>query len=282
MKKPFPRQVVNLLIIIAGSILLALAVVFIFPLLGLGGQDGGRPTIFDAAGISLEKSLKDLIKSQIEAEDKIVTRPAVAGAMEKLSARLLPLIKDNPFQVEILVVESPTVNALAFPGGLVVIFSGLIENTDNAFELAGILAHELGHVAHHDSMNLIVRHFTVAILLNIVSGGRSPQEVNDIINSVVNSGYSREQEQSADDFAFDLLSRAGINPLHMAHMFEKFEKIGGENDGLLKYFTTHPPLAERRQKALERAAEFSKIYKEEKQFDIDWAAVKKALPATTH
>ncbi|MBN1798470.1 MAG: M48 family metallopeptidase [Spirochaetales bacterium] len=266
-------------IIVATSILIALGVVYLLP---GGNSDSGQDADgsgLDSISISLENNLKELIKAQIDAENRYLTHPRVIGAITEIKDRFLPLIENNPFEVDILVIESPTVNAMAFPGGLVIIYSGLIKYTDSAEELAGIIAHELGHVVHRDSMNLLVRSFTVSFLINVVSGGRSPELANEIIRDLINSSYSREQEQSADSFAFELLTDAGINPLHLAHMFEKFEKITGPDRGLLKYISTHPSLDSRRKKALESALEFSNTHPEENKFNSDWSQVKKALPS---
>jgi predicted Zn-dependent protease len=258
--------------IIIGCILILLASSLFFP-------SPSNQSILDSATIALEKNLKNLIKVQLDAEVKYITNPVVTAAVDQIQDRLLSQVKDTPFQVEILVVDSPTVNAVAFPGGLMVIFSGLIEYTDSAEELASIMDHELGHVVHRDSMHLLERNFTLSFLLNLASGGRSPQVAGAIVRDLINSSYSREQEESADNFALELLARAGINPLHMAHMFEIFEKMSGSQSGLLKYFSTHPPLDSRRKQALESAAEFAETHAEEKKFTIDWAKVKKALPS---
>jgi predicted Zn-dependent protease len=268
------REMIIFFSIIIGCIIILLASSLFFP-------SPSNQSILDSATISLEKNLKNLIKIQLDAEVTYVTNPTVIDAVTRIEDRLLPLIKDSPFQPEILVVDSPTVNAAAFPGGLLVIFSGLIKYTDNAEELASIMAHELGHVVHRDSMHLLERNFTLSFLLNLAAGGRSPQIGGEIVRNLLNSSYSREQEERADGFAFTLLTKAGINPLHMAHMFEKFEKMSGSQSGLLKYFNTHPPLDSRRKQALESAAEFAETNTEEKKFMIDWSKVKKALPSVT-
>ncbi len=275
---PF-KEILLLLIIVLGSVLLAVGAAWL-----ISGGSGGRQeqtdrSTLDAVSITMENNLRDLIKTQLDTEEKYVTNPVVTDAMAQIKDRLLPLVKSNPFRVEILVVDSPTVNAVTFPGGLMVIFSGLIKYTDSAEELASIIAHELGHVVHRDSMNLLMRNFTLSFLLNLVGGGRSPQLADEIIRDLINSSYSREQEQSADSFAMELLTKAGINPLHMAHMFEKFEKMSGSQSGMLKYLSTHPSLDSRRKRALESAAEFVKTQAEEKKFTIDWNKVKKALPS---
>jgi len=273
------KEILIFIIIIAASILIALGIVYLLPSgENSSGQDTGGSAI-DSISISLENNLKDLIKEQIDAENRYITHPDVTKALAEIKHRFLPLIENNSFDVDILVIKSDMVNAMAFPGGLIIIYSGLIKYTDNAEELAAIIAHELGHVVHRDSMNLLVRSFTISFLLNIVSGGRSPELANEIIRSLINSSYSREQEEGADSFAFELLIKAGINPLHMAHMFEKFEKIAGTDEEIFRYFSTHPPLDTRRKKALESAVEFSNRYSEENKFTSDWDAVKKALPS---
>jgi predicted Zn-dependent protease len=268
------KEFIILLFILIGSVLIAFGALLLFP-----NEENKKLSLLDSTSITLEKNIKEIIKIQLDSEERYITHPAVINAITKIEKRLLPLIDDNPFTVEIVVVESSAVNAVAFPGGLIVIFSELINYTDNAEELASIIAHELGHVVHRDSMNLLIRNFTISFLFNLVSGGRSPELANEIIRNLINSSYSREAEESADSFARELLIAAQINPLHMAHMFEKFEKIAGEDESFFKYFDTHPPLESRRKKALESAAEFAKMYDHEDTLSADWSAVKKALPS---
>jgi predicted Zn-dependent protease len=273
------KEIILLGIIVLGSVLVAVGAAWFISGTSGGEQEQTERSALESVSITMENNLRDLIKTQLDAEEKYVTSPVVTGAVTRIKDRLLPLVKENPFKVEILVVDSPMVNAVTFPGGLMVVFSGLIKYTDSAEELASIIAHELGHVVHRDSMHLLVRNFTLSFLLNFLSGGRTPQLADEIIRNLLNSSYSREQEERADGFAFTLLTKAGINPLHMAHMFEKFEKMSGSQSGLLKYFNTHPPLDSRRKQALESAAEFAETNTEEKKFMIDWSKVKKALPS---
>ncbi len=271
MWKPSNEMIIFFSIII-GCIVVLLAASFFFP-------SSTHQSILDSTTIALEKNLKNLIKAQLDVEVTYVTNPTVTQAIAQIKDRLLPLIKDNPFKVDILVVDSPTVNAVTFPGGLIIVFSGMIKYTDNPEELASIIAHELGHVAHRDSMHYLERTFTLSFLLNLASGGRSPQGAGRIVHDLINSGFSREQEESADNFAFALLTKAEINPEHLAEMFQKFKKVSAGKSGLLKYFSTHPALDSRRKKALESAALFAKNHIKEKKFDIDWSKVKKALPS---
>jgi predicted Zn-dependent protease len=273
------KEIIILIVILAASILLAVGIVRLISKPGKGGKDESGTRPIDSISIGMENNIRGLIKTQLDAEERYLKNKDVTDAVTKIKDRLLPLIKDNPFKVDILVVDSPTVNAVTFPGGLIVVYSGLIKYTNNAEELASIITHELGHVVHRDSMNLLVRNFTLSFLLNLVGAGKSPQLANEIIRNLINSSYSREQEESADSFALELLTKAGIDPLHMAHMFETFQKLSGSDKGLLKYFSTHPALDSRRKKALESAALFAKNHIKEKKFDIDWSKVKKALPS---
>jgi predicted Zn-dependent protease len=273
------KEIAILALIVAVSLVLALGIAYLLPGGdGSGDQETGGSAL-DSISIPLENNLKDLIKEQIDAENRYITHPEVVKAIDTIKERFLPLLDYNPFIIDIRVIESSTVNAVAFPGGFIIIYSGLIKYTDNAEELASIIAHELAHVVHRDSMHLLIRNFTISFLFNLVSGGRSPELANEIIRTLINSSYSREAEQSADSFARELLMAAQINPLHMAHMFEKFEKIAGEDASFFKYFDTHPALDSRRKKALESAAEFAKMYDQEDKLSVDWSEVKKALPS---
>jgi len=153
-------------------------------------------------------------------------------------------------------------NALALPGGHVIVTDDLVELADNMDEIAGVLAHELGHVHHRHGMRNLARasSFSFVLLLTLA-------DATSLINDLAASGvffmqmsYSRTFEYEADRHSVTLMHAAGRNPLALAHMLERLEahhrpkrkpsqnpSADGQNpsDTLPRWLSTHPPTPER-------------------------------------
>ena len=140
------------------------------------------------------------------------TEPNGRAALDKLAQRLGTHVQ-VPVPIEIEVLRSSSANALALPGGRVYVLDGLLRQAENVDEVAGVLAHELGHVAHRDNMRSLLQtaglSFLFGMLLGDFVGGGA---VMIAARSVVTSAYSREVETAADLYSVDLMSRVGGDP----------------------------------------------------------------------
>ena len=145
------------------------------------------------------------------------------------------------------IVNSGIVNAVAAPGGNIIVFRGLLERTESAEELAGVLAHEVEHVLH--------RHVTRAIFQQASTGILMAALVGDV-SSVVAYGLegartlgdlqmSRGAESEADREGMRLLQTAGIDTAGMITFFEKLSARERGGDIVPRYLRTHPTTAER-------------------------------------
>jgi predicted Zn-dependent protease len=142
------------------------------------------------------------------------------------------------------------VNAVAVPGGRILLFRGLIEHAESAEEVAGVLAHELGHVVHRDP--------TVEALRAAGSAGILGLLVGDVVGAgivvaaseaVLNASYRREAEARADDTAIRLLAEAGLPSGPFADFFRRMRARYGEVRGVFRYFASHPALEARAERA---------------------------------
>ncbi|HET7321573.1 MAG TPA: M48 family metallopeptidase [Longimicrobiaceae bacterium] len=149
------------------------------------------------------------------------------------------------------VVNSDAVNAFSIPGGYVYVNRGLIERASNMSELAGVLAHEIGHVverhgieqlasAQNASTKLTLGQVVAAVLL----GGQAAQAVGtvgQVVGTAVLASYSRKDEQEADLDAIPYLIATGIDPRGLVTMFETLIRMEQTNpSAVAQWFSTHP------------------------------------------
>ncbi len=171
--------------------------------------------------------------------------------MQQLLDSLSGLMEGDRRKFYISVVDKDETNALALPGGHIVVYSQLLEQISSENELAMILAHELGHFAARDHLRGLGRSFLFFIVTNFAFGGQS-ESVKQFMNSsgILQNNYSRQQEFAADKYALNLLVKkyghAGGATDFFKRLAEK-EKL----PQLAQYLSTHPA-SQTRIKALEQ------------------------------
>ncbi len=165
--------------------------------------------------------------------------------------------RPNPYRgYHFAVLDTPEINAFACPGGIIFVTQGLIRTCKNEDQLAAVLAHEVGHVAHKDGINSIskARWSQVWTAMGVEAarqyGGSAGSlvslfegSIDDVFKTIVVNGYSRQAEYAADAAAVKELRRAGYDPHAMVAILAIMEAKGkGKTSGIFK---THPPTAER-------------------------------------
>lgn len=133
--------------------------------------------------------------------------------------------------------ESDEINALALPGGNIIVFKGLLQAVKSENELDMVLAHELGHFAHRDHLQAMGRSLLVVIGSWLLPGDQS-SEIVPRIASTLERKYSQKQEAAADSWGLDLLNRRYG---HVGGATDFFKRLSGINKNHLAYFfATHP------------------------------------------
>ncbi len=165
--------------------------------------------------------------------------PDSRKALDAMTARLNS--KGDPIEINIANINM--VNAVALPGGKVVIFRGLLQEAKNADELAGVLGHEIGHVRNRDVMQSLLRQMGLSVIL----GGANTNAAG-ALNTLVSSRFSREAEAAADEYSIKLMQKAAISPDATAGFFDRLsgeEKKMGKASAALGYLSSHPMSATR-------------------------------------
>ena len=170
-------------------------------------------------------------------------------ALTALLANLAEGDADMP-PLRVRVYDIPIMNAFALPGGLIVLTRGLLDKAAAPDEVAGVLAHEIGHVAHHHPEAQLVRIAGVQILLSVATGTSGGTNASSLAGLAAVLKSSREAESEADAYAVAMLSAAQIDPMGLKHFFEKIlseegKPSGGALSRLGTVFSTHPVTTER-------------------------------------
>jgi predicted Zn-dependent protease len=157
-----------------------------------------------------------------------------------VGSRLAGAVKDRRRQFHFSLVRAGVSNAYALPGGFVFITEPLVDLcAQDADELAFLLGHEMGHVlCGHSKSQLTARTFLNAVTARLAGAGL-------MLRQLLNQGYSRELELEADSEGARLAAAAGFDPRAAARALERLARGASGNAGLMEYFSSHPPIAER-------------------------------------
>ena len=168
--------------------------------------------------------------------------PASDAALAKLSAMLDYENKDGsqpPVRIEIIKLDM--VNAVALPGGRVLVFDGLLKQIDSPDTLAGVIGHEIGHVRERHVMQAMLREFGISMVLSGFKSG-----VTNTLGRMTALSYSREAESEADVWARASLAQADISPVPTAGFFTgSADEAPYAQYAMAAYLNSHPDPASR-------------------------------------
>ena len=208
-----------------------------------------EPEIEVAMGDQVRLRLADISPLLMDERAQACVDPAGLAAMDAMVARLSKGLK-LPYPLRVEVWNADVVNAITLPGGRIIFFKGLLDEAQSAEEVAGVLAHEIGHAAHQDGLRLSMRAAGSAGLLGLMVGDASGGLAATVAaEQLLNASYTREAELAADAFALDMMARTGVDPEGFAEFFERMGAEAGETPAMLDHFATHPDLASRAARA---------------------------------
>jgi predicted Zn-dependent protease len=208
-----------------------------------------------AMTIQQERELGERVLQEVKKRWPMVQEPSVNEYVTRIGKRILQSMEPQPFEYQFYVINIPEVNAFAVPGGKVFVNSGLILLVDNEDELAGVMAHEIGHVvarhiAKRSEKGLKLSLATLgALLAGILLGG---QAVGAIATTTLAASetaalkYSRDDEDEADYLGLKFMDRSGYDRRGMITMLKKLRRMQGPAaSDPPAYLLTHPAIEER-------------------------------------
>jgi len=253
----------------------------LLPLLARQAADWVSPAVEAQLG---EETAKAVISIAIRLDDlKAKTAPDKSGKsksrechdIEGLAAlkRLADPIEAQlhvPSPVRIRVVNSSILNAMALPGGQILVFRGLIDFVKTPNELAGVLAHEMAHIELHHPTEVVIERSASAFLIGLVFGDVfGGSAMAGMGQAMISSRYSRDAERAADARGIMLMEGAGLNPGPFAQFFKRLLEKEGAYSDVASFLASHPATEERARLAEQAPAQGRTALD-----DKDWKALK--------
>jgi len=203
-----------------------------------------------AVGAGDESELGRRFFLEARASLPLIDDPAITGYVERIGQRLVTTLGAQQFDYRFYVVEHPALNAFAVPGGYVFVFSGLLAQVRSDDELAGVLAHEIGHVAGHHMLRQQAQGqvWNYAALLGALLTAVNPVLGAGAIAAAQTAqlSYSRDFEQEADFLGLRYATEAGYDPHALGTFFKQLLAEQRVNPtGVPAYMLSHP-LTEKR------------------------------------
>ncbi len=252
------------------SVSLTLALLLAVPFTSFAGDDkkgdpdaiGDRNVSGKVNWYSLEKeiALGKQLAQQVERQSKIINDPVIAEYVNRIGQNLVRN-SDAKVPFTIKVIEDPTVNAFALPGGFFFVQSGLILKADTEAELAGVMAHEIAHVAARHGTRQATRGeiAQLATIPLIFMGGAAAYGIYQASGLLVPLSFlkfSRNFEAEADYLGVQYMYKTGYDPEAFVDFFEKIQTLEKRKPGTLgKMFSTHPPTDDRISKSQKQIAD---------------------------
>jgi predicted Zn-dependent protease len=223
---------------LAGWFVAAVVVVAVFAM--------GIPVIAEAAAPYAPQAWREhlghYVTRALTAGQRVCTSPAGDAAMDALVLRLTAATPD-PAHVRVSVSNTAQVNAFAAPGGMIVVYRGLIDLAETPGELAGVLAHEIGHVVKEHPTAAAIRLLGLTLVAQIVAGREADKVAS--VAAIYSLTYDRRAELEADHIAADIMRRLGDTE----GLTAMFKRLAAQDKGvagdLSVFFSTHPGWTER-------------------------------------
>jgi len=194
--------------------------------------------------IALGEQVEDLIE-RFGLVGEVCTEPEGQAALNAMTAKLTKGL-DLRIPIRVDVVEADMVNAVALPGGRVFLFAPLVKQARSPDEIAGVLAHEIGHVQISHPVAGMVRSSASAGVLGLFFGDFMGAGVMaGFAEQFMNASHTREAEREADQFAVERMAAANASTTGMADFFARMREKHGEGGLFGGYMASHPSFSER-------------------------------------
>lgn len=174
--------------------------------------------------------------------------------VEAIGNKIVRGLDRRDFEYSFKVVDRDEVNAVSLPGGHVYVYRGLLRAVgDDEDALAGVIAHEVGHLTERHSVKQVEKAMGANLLLDLLTNEKS-RTAGAIVANLLSLKFSRSDEYDADEVGVRLMSRAGYDPRGLARFFRQLEASEKRGGSGVSWLRTHPNSGERARRVDEMAS----------------------------
>lgn len=221
-----------------------------------------------------EKKLGEMILETITVTNEKIKNEKIHAVIDSIKVRICRTQAIKCDDIKVHIIRNSDINAFALPDNHMVIYTGLIEYAENASELAGVMAHEIGHMEKNHVMKRLVKEIGLEMLFAMVGGDAGFEIIRQTGKTLSSTAFDRRQEEEADAFAVEVLAGVNIDPQHLSNFFFRLSQKHNLPEELA-WISTHPDTKERAAEIIKKKKEFN--YTEEIIIGTGWNEIKKLL-----
>jgi len=200
--------------------------------------------------VSWEVQLADSAYEEIKERIKPVDDPKLTAELRAWVERLAAVVPDHRYRFQVQIIDDPVPNALALPGGRILVTTGLFAVAERPEEIAGVLAHEMAHVTRRHGLRKIITTAGPYYVLKVFVSDRRGfvSLISNGSQLLVRQSFSRELEREADELGWHYLEAANIDPRGLADFLRKLLRNRAQRrleQSPLRILSSHPPTTER-------------------------------------
>ena len=168
-----------------------------------------------------EEKLGELFWETFRKAEKENKNPFIVNSIDSIVTKICSENEIDRELIKVHILDKDEINAFALPNGHLIIYSGLILNSDNQEELSGVICHETAHIQLNHVMKKLIKEIGLSVLISTTSGNGGPEVTKEAAKILSSSAFDRTLEKEADLKAVDYLINAKINPEPFANFLYK-------------------------------------------------------------
>lgn len=192
-----------------------------------------------------EQKLGELFWEVFKNSEEEISNKLVVNSIDTIVNNICASNNIDRQKIKVHILDSDEVNAFALPNGYLIIYSGLISDSDNQEELAGVICHEIAHIELNHVMKKLVKEIGLSVLISMTTGNNMSELIKETAKLLSSSAYDRSLEKEADIKGVDYLVTAKVNPEPFANFLYKLSTEEHDSKKYLTWLSTHPDMKER-------------------------------------
>lgn len=197
--------------------------------------------------IEAEYRMGKTLAANMGQEMVVISDPALQNLLNEVGGKLVQKVVNKKRRFRFHAVATKEINAFALPGGFIFVTAALLKKIElNRDEIAYILAHEIMHVVLKHPINRILTDYSARVISNLfLKGGTVGMIARQLVDNLLRSSYSQDNEFEADNYAVRLMKSAGFDPQASKSVLTKLAETSPDDIPIYNYFLSHPSVRER-------------------------------------